>query len=225
MRKIDPADVRGGFSNEASELLAYFERIRPNLAGDPHEKADTSQLASMVFLDLYVGFERFLSDLFLAYLNRDFSLYQQDLDGRIQQSVESRFSPWAAERISFDPVDHVKVDELESIIDSDGWNLTFKNADAIVKKATDWLVPAYATRITSLTSADMRLIDTARAVRDFIAHQSKGAKRRMNEKLESISHGGGNKGLSRGTQNINVVGETLRRRSMASAVSEFMQTA
>ena len=75
MRKVNPAAVRAEFQADVTSLMAYMNRARRALEGESHEQGDVSRLASTTFLSLYVGFERFVSDLFLAYLNRNFSRY------------------------------------------------------------------------------------------------------------------------------------------------------
>lgn len=206
MRKINPGAVRAEFQVGADGLLAFMDRACRALRGGPGEKQDISQLASMVFLSLYVSFERFLSDLFLAYLNRDFSRYQQDLEGRLLQSVNDKLGPWAGSRSRFERVRHVKVDDLKNIVDPNGWNLTFKDAATIKAKADQWLSGAHRGRIHSLTIHDDRLIDTARAVRDFIAHQSPGAKRRMNDLLQTVAQGRHNRHLDRAGNEVHNAG-------------------
>jgi hypothetical protein len=210
MRKVDPADVRGAFVNESTELMTYMSRARHALEGDAHEKQDISRLASTTFLSMFVAFERFLSDLFLAYLNRDFSGYQADLQGRIEQSIRERFGDWASARNRLDPVKHVAVAQLEEIVDPSGFNLTFRDAAALKAKARQWLAPQYANRIVGLSAHDDRLIDTARALRDFIAHQSPGAKDVMNARLATITQGNYNRYLGRGVHEVHSVGAYLK---------------
>lgn len=210
MRKVDPAAVRQAFAEDADAIMAFMNRTRRAIEGESRHKADISHLAAMVFLNLYVAFERFLSDLFLAYLNRDFSQYQDTLGTRLHQSVEAKHGPWVRSRTRFDRLAHVKVDDLETIVDPDGWNLTFKSAHDIKQKATDWLAPAHRARVHSMTAHDERLIDTARAIRDFIAHQSRGSKARMNEQLRTVAQGGHSRCLDRGGNEVHDVGSYLK---------------
>ena len=210
MRKVDPEDVRTAFVNDARALMEYMDRTRRALEGGPHEKRDISRLASTTFLSLYVSFETFLSDLFLAYLNRDFSQYQASLGNRITQSVSEKFGAWAAGRSPFVSIRNVAVADLEDIIDPNGWNLTFRSAEVIREKACEWLSPAHRGRIQSLTPSDEDLIDTARAIRDFIAHRSLGSKNRMNQQLQIVERHGRNPNLRRGRNAIQDEGVYLK---------------
>jgi len=62
----------------------------------------------------------------------------------------------------------------------------------------------------SIDAAETRLIETSRAIRDFIAHQSQGSKRRMNELLSTIETGGHNRHLARGANEVHSVGSYLK---------------
>ncbi len=230
MRKVNQASVRAEFRSNVDELMAYMNRTRHALEAEPHQKRDVSRLASTTFLSLYVSFERFLSDLFLAYLNRNFSRYQAFLENRLKQSVKSNFGTWAESRTRFDGVEHVRLAELESIVDPNRWNLTFPDAATIKARADDWLTPPHARRINSLTRYDERLIDTARATRDFIAHRSPGAKARMNAALATVAHGSHNRYLDRGQNDIHNVGSYLKavfedRRRIAIYAERFKEIA
>ena len=210
MRKVDPVDVRADFRVDVLSLMAYMNRARMALEGESHEKGDVSRLATTSFLPLYVRFERFLSDLFLAYLNRNFSRYQSWTEGRIEQSVEQRIGQWAKDRLQFNTVKHVKVHDLESIVDPEGRNLTFRDTDKMKLRAREWLSPQHANRLTNLADHDCRLIDTARAIRDFIAHRSPGSRVRMNAMLRTVAAGGHNGHLGRGKKEVQNVGVYLK---------------
>lgn len=210
MRKVDPADVLKDFNVACQELLDHFDRIDKAITTHSTREGDLSRLATQSFLSLFVAFERFCSDLLLAYLNRDFSLYQTDLAGRIGASIKDKYGAGVAARITFEAKKHVSVAELEEIVDPTGWNLTFSNVAKLKDYANKVLVPVYAKRIASITAPEARLVDTARTIRDFIAHQSVGAKKRMNEALSTIEAGVHNRHLGRAANEIHVVGSYLK---------------
>jgi hypothetical protein len=161
-------------------------------------------------LTLFVVFERFLSDLFLAYLNRNFSTYQNELAARVRQSVQDKFGNGVAPLISVRLKQHVSVAELEGIVDPDGFNLTFTSARKLKEVAGQWLVSTDATRIRSITAHEARLIDTSRAIRNFIAHQSPRAKVQMNMLLSTVESGAHNRHLGRGSYDVHAVGSYLK---------------
>lgn len=212
MRKVRPRDVRKGFAATVAARLAHFDRIEQALRGTAHEKKDLSLLAETTLHAGYVAFEVFVSDLVLAYLNRDFSQYQADLRRRVTQSVEGKFGVWAAGQVSVATRRHIPLTQLENILDPASYNLTFKNVDKLKEKTQEWLVPQHRTGIVGLVNADARLIDTVHAVRNFIAHRSKNAKDIMNQQLANVVTGANcpNINLGRGPREVHEIGSFLK---------------
>ena len=215
MRKVDPAGVKADFNTFIVEREAHFTRIEALLKGSAHEKRDLSVLSETMLHSVYVGFEVFLSDLMLAYINRDFSAYQENLKGRINASVSTKFGVGAAARTTFAVSRQINIQDLEQLIDPTGSNLTFKDVSELQSKFADWVVPAYGAGAGALSESDKLLIDTTRAIRNFIAHRSEGSKRVMNDKLFTVSSGLGcpNFSLHRGGHEINDVGAYLKANS------------
>lgn len=212
MRKIDPVDVKADFAAFTTERMAHFARLETLLRGAAHEKRDLSVLSETMLHSVYVAFEVFLSDLMLAYINRDFSVYQANLKSRIESSVNSKFGAGAAARMTFQFSRHISIQDLENLIDPTGWNMTFKDVSELKVKFTDWVPLAYGAGVAALNVSDTRLIDTARAIRNFIAHASSGSKRIMNDKLLTVSVGPTcpNLSLPRGNHKIDDVGVYLK---------------
>ncbi len=210
MRKVDPADVRKQFVADTDTTLAYFDRVATALQGTKGAQADMSMLTMNNFLMLFIGFERFLSDLLLAYLNRDFTTYQQNLSSRVVKLVSSKLGPQAAGMVTIAKRKHVAVAELQRIVDPNGWNLTFATVDKLKATATEWLAPTAAARISTIATPEARLIESARAIRDLIGHQSAGARARVNDLLRDIEKGSHNKYLGRGKKNIQAIGPYLK---------------
>jgi hypothetical protein len=205
MRKLDPDLVRSQFDYDAKSLMAFMGHGRRALQGAEHEKSDISQLASTTFLTLYVAFEKFQSDLFLAYLNRDFSRYQSDIEAKISSSVRKKYGQGVERRTFFTSVKHIRVSDLQGIVDPTGWNLTFRDTGMMKDRATQWLAQDHASRIKGLSDHDARLVDTAKSIRDFIAHGSASSKERMNQNLSTVAQGNHNQFLGRSVQEVHNV--------------------
>jgi hypothetical protein len=211
MRKVDPADVRTAFKSELNEILAGYRRTAMALLGTGHAQADISRLSSGTFLVCYVAFERFVSDILLAYLNRDFSIYRKDLQSRVLQSVEGKFKKPVARRTRVRIPDHPSVAEVEAFVAADGRNVTFSDTKALKERAASWLGKSYAARIGSLSRGDAAIVDAAHSIRDFIAHRSPSSRSWMNEKLRAISAGPtAIRHLGRGVNEIHSVGSFLK---------------
>ena len=212
MRKINPQDVKNEFSVFVTERLAYFDRVDTALKGTPHEKRDISVLAETTLHSAYVAFECFISDLILAYINRDFSQYQGDLASRVSQSIQQKFGPWANSRTPFNSVKHIKIDDLEKMLDPDNYNLTFKSVDILKQRCNEWVAAPLKNGIINMNDSDSKLIDTVRSIRNFIAHQSKNAKLIMNQSLSDVVTGANcpNQNLGRGVHDIHDAGAFLK---------------
>jgi hypothetical protein len=210
MRKSNPDNVRTDFATELTALIAYFERVRQAVSGSVHEKADSSRLAESVFVSAYVAFEGFTSNLFIAYLNRDPTLFQQSFDTRIRTSVTEKFSPWHSARVNFSNIRHINVDALREIIDPSQKNMTFRSAAFMKQRAADWLAAPYRNRLHGLTAHDDRLIDTAREIRNYISHRSDSSHQEMNLHLNTIDQGPPNTDLGRGANLVQAVGSFLK---------------
>lgn len=212
MRKVRPQDVKQDFANFVAERLAYFQRVETALLGTQHEKRDISTLAETTLHAVYVAFECFLSDLFLAYMNRDFSQYQSTLIAKIASSNRDKFGQWAESRVSFARVAHMKVEQIESILDPESYNLTFKSVNVLKQRAAEWLAAPLRNGITGISEPDSRLIDCVHAIRNFIAHQSPNAKSLMNSALATVVQGNAcpNIHLGRGAHDVHDIGAFLK---------------
>jgi len=210
MRKVNPNGVRADFNENAAAIIQHFDRLDSAIARTDTREGDLSQLATQSFLALFVAFERFTSDLLLAYLNRDSSKCQSELAARVDQSTRAKFGDGVGTRVVFQARQHLALSDLEAIVDPTGWNLTFNTVAKLKQYASDFLVPSFATRVNTISGPEARLIDTARAIRDFIAHQSSASKTHMNACLSSVEAGTHNRYLGRAGNQVNSVGAYLK---------------
>lgn len=210
MRKIRPNDVIDDFRSQATDLLEYFGRLTTTLKNTTHELSDRSTLSEQTFLNAATAFEGFLSDIFIAFMNRGSSQFQNDLFNRIKSSVKEKYGEWHSLRLSYAKVKHIGASEVKELLDPTGWNVTFKSAEVLKTKATEWLETTVAAKFKALTKHDERVIDSTKAVRDFIAHRSDSAKKRMNEELGDVDKGPPNRNLGRGAHKVHKAGSFLK---------------
>lgn len=210
MRKIKPESVVDDFKVQLVELNNYFERVQTATVGTPTEVKDISLLAEQSFVTAAVAFESFVSDLFVAFINRDSSKLQSEYESRIKESVKTKFAQWHADQLKFAAVKHLSVDQILEIMDKDGRNITFQTASKMKSEASAWLHKDFADLFKSLTDKDESVVDCVKAVRDFIAHRSDSAKDRMNDELKSVGTAPPNKNLGRGLQKVHHIGSFLK---------------
>jgi len=210
MRKINPADVIDDFKSQLDDLSGYFDRVAAAIAGTQTEQSDLSLLAEQTFVSGAVAFESFISDLFVAFINRDSSKLQSEYESRIKESVKSKFAQWHADQLKFSSVKHLSVDQIIEIMDKDGRNITFPTAAKMKAETSAWLLKEYADLFKNLTVKDESVIDCMKAVRDFIAHRSESAKDRMNDELQKIGNASRNENLGRGRRKVHYIGSFLK---------------
>jgi len=207
MKKVDIDALRRRYDADAMALWNHFFDAGPELFKSPHWRATLSMRCELVFAQSYVLFEGFLSELFVAYLNRDASRYVADFDGRILQSIESKFGSWHASRVALNSPRHIPASELSLLVDPSGRNLTFRNTAELQGLATKWLVGASARKFTNLKKIEVALLDACRAMRNYLGHRSKAAKAEMNSALFAIP---ASTGLGRVTKPVTSLGAFLK---------------
>jgi hypothetical protein len=213
MRKASSDDVRSDFESFINERLTYYKRLAQYIAGNQHEDADLSILAETTIHYAYVAFERFASDLLISYINRDFSQYQLTLANKITSSIKSRFGDFASQRTYFASIKHIKLTDLEDLLDPTGWNQTFKDVESMKSRFAADTTAALGSKVAAIDNEDTKFIDTMHGIRNFIAHGSRGAKDRMNADLASVADAcPKNAALARGKHKIDIVGSYLKAR-------------
>lgn len=210
MRKIRPQDVVDDFVQQLDDLASYFDRIKQALHGQPNEKSDLNKLAEQSFVSSAVALEGFLSDIFLAFVNRDSSQLLAEYQDQIRNSAAEKYNRWIADRVQVAPVRHINVNTLQKLLDKRGRNVTFGNAARLKQQAQSLLAQPYRDWINQLNEADENLIDGVKAARDFIVHRSADAKNRMNDALQQLNVYVENDGLGRNVYRVDDVGTFLK---------------
>ena len=134
--------------------------------------------------------------MFLAYMNLDFGPFQADLARRVSSSIKDRFGAGVESRTKYASRKHLSVEEIEEIVDPNSQIITFSSASRMIENAKTWLAPKFSAAFIGMRIADQMLVDAARSIRHFIAHDSDRALREMNEQLARIEMQPENKGLA-----------------------------
>ncbi|KAF0173706.1 MAG: hypothetical protein FD161_3751 [Limisphaerales bacterium] len=185
MRKRDLDSVLGDFKSDLKSLKTFYKKAHTGLEAQDEGKSQHGTLCELVFHSAYVAFETYVSSLFVAYINKDASAFSAAQEKRILSLVEQEVGVWHKDRTKFSPEPHIPMERVEELIDPNGYNLTFKSASEMKKRAKKWLAPNHASGFDALTESDLAFLDAARSVRNCLAHQSKSSFERMNECLGS----------------------------------------
>lgn len=179
---MDPARVRASFDTQLTQTTAFYHTVKASLAST----ADLTRLSASTMISAATLWESFISDLIVAYINRDpsqFAIHLQhalndDMSDK-QKQIMNRYAPYKAPT----SIDRATI---TSLIDNDGNNITFSSAQALKKGAKRWIIAANMTGINALSGQQMAIINLWISLRNHIAHdsdRSKGALQR------AVSHG------------------------------------
>ncbi|WP_173984069.1 HEPN domain-containing protein [Magnetospirillum sp. SS-4] len=181
MRKISPNDIRDDFRQQLSDLTTFHNT---GFAAFTSE-ADQSTLTEHSLLAAAVTWEGFVSDMFIAYINRDATRFKQHL----KDSFETHLNASSTPKRVFDAFGtltfplHLKKADVLALANSMGNNITFPNFDQLEQKAGTWLVAAHAAKFSGLTAQQKAVVNSVIALRNNIAHRSKRSLDAMNDVL------------------------------------------
>lgn len=207
MRKISPTDVRNDFRTQLANLTT-FHNI--GLAGFASE-SDQSTLTEHSLLAAAVAWEGFISEMFVAYINRDPTQFKQSLSDAVESHLtNASIAKRAYARFGALSIPkHLSKADVLALADSIGNNITFPNFDELQDKAEKWLVTAHAEKkFTRLSAQQKAIVNSVIALRNYIAHRSIRSLHAMNDALEKGAlH---QTGIRRGANRFHNVGAWLK---------------
>lgn len=204
MRKTNPVDVRADFAAGLSDVTASYATVQAALTSDK----DKTLLVEHTFLAAAVLWEGFISDLIIAYINRDPSRFARHLKDALVTGLTPKQNLIYANYGSLKVPPHIRKADVVSLIDPSGNNVTFSNFADLGGAAARWLSTANAGRIMGRTAAQKATVDAIIAIRNHIAHRSDRSLKAMNGALRAGAlHG---TGIRRGVNSVRHVGSYLK---------------
>lgn len=206
MRKANPESVRDDFLSAIDDIRSTFDQVEASTVATSGKKlvAEHSLLAAAIL------WEGFVSDLIVAYINRDSSGLAAHVASKTTQTSSDDVAKRAVSlgHTSLKLKPHLTTAEVRALLDSRGFNITFKSTDDLKQKAGQWLATAHSAYFTGLSAAECSSIEAWHAIRNFLAHRSSSAKQRMQTALADADLP---VALARGATNkVNDVGSFLR---------------
>ena len=157
LRKISPEGVRDDFRSQLNALTAFHNTGYAAYATD----ADRSTLTEHSLLSAAVAWEGFVSDMFIAYINRDPTRFKQHLQDSFNEHLRTADKPQrvfdAYGTLTFPK--HLSKADVQALADSVGNNITFSNFEKLEDKASTWLIAAHAAKFSGLTPAQKAAVD------------------------------------------------------------------
>src|SRR5262249_19343214 len=123
----------------------------------------TCTTAELSLLAAVVQWDEFISNLFIALVNRDARRFGGYLDGRVRHYVKKQFGAPTAARVKTIVEEHLSMEETEKLLDVDGWVPAF-DARNLQERARECFAPDVAKRF-QLSAAEEGVITAWRALR------------------------------------------------------------
>lgn len=120
------------------------------------------------FLRAAVGWETFLSDSFVAAINRAPIPFVAAIRKQLEAQAPSTWVPI----VTFCFGEHPTVEQVVNALDARGRNVTFRDAADLRLRAASDLDAPYRGVVASLQSRYLRVIDAVKSIRDCLAHRS-----------------------------------------------------
>lgn len=181
MRKISPDSVRDDFRQQLSGLTKFHNAGFTAFSSE----TDQSTLTEHSLLAAAVTWEGFVSDMFIAFINRDATRFKAHLQASFSAYIQTSATP---KRVfdSFGTLTfptHLKKTDVLTLADGIGNNITFPNFDELEQKANTWLTPGHAVKFSGLSAQQKAVVNSVIALRNHIAHRSQRSLDAMNDAM------------------------------------------
>jgi len=215
---VSPENVIADFETQLAELERFYTTGFVAFNGN---KTNQSILTEHSLLAVAVAWEGFVSDLFIAYINRDATRFKEHLKNSFETTVLAVSTPKRVYEnyVSLNFPIHIKKAEIHALADGIGNNITFPNFESLESKASTWLVGAHASKFAGLSSHRKAVVDSLISLRNHIAHRSQRSLDAMNDTLaKGVLYP---TGLQRGANKFHNVGAWLKANPVGRTENRF----
>ncbi len=181
VRKIMPTDVRDDYLAQLAAIDAFHQKGLIAFTSD----ADESTLTEHSLLATAVAWEGFVSDMFIAYINRDSARFLTHMEQSFRQHLQGSGTPLRVFN-NFGKLEmpsHLKKKEVMGLANSIGNNITFPNYSELESKAKTWLTAPHFAVFKDLLGPQKAVINLLISLRNHIAHRSQRSFDAMNESM------------------------------------------
>lgn len=168
MRTADPANIKADFL----AALRDVEDTHDAVAESKVSIRSRNLIAEYSFLGAAVLVEGFVSDLFVACINKKSDRFVSAMTRMMSMTATDEFAKRAVDFAQIDIATHLTLERIRNILDPKGWNVGFVDSADLKAKAGKWLEEPFRTRFTALSPGQSALLDTTKSMRNFLAHRS-----------------------------------------------------
>ncbi|MGC5804181.1 hypothetical protein SNK19_13010 [Ralstonia pseudosolanacearum] len=181
MRTADPQNIKTDFL----EGLLDVEHALDAVTASTVALKSRNLIAEYSFLGAAVLLEGFVSDLFVACINKKSGRFVGAMSGLMTMTATDETARRAIAFAEIDISTHLTLEKIRKILDPKGWNVSFTNSADLKAKAGRWLEDPFRARFTGLSQAHSAVFDATKSVRNFLAHRSSGSLETMQLALAS----------------------------------------
>ena len=156
-----------------------------------HRASLESLLVTQFVLSLAVMWEALVSDLIVSYVAVSPGTFLQNLEKRIDQSLNDKFGPGVAKRVKFTPPATFNRAVAHSFLDHKGRNVTATSAQDLADRANELLTGSLARKF-SLDIDDRMFIDVLLGIRNYLSHRSKQSLAVLKKLVTNLTPAGNN---------------------------------
>ena len=180
MKKMQPSRIKDAFISALDDSSTLYRECFGSL-----DVRLQCALAELTILHAGVAWERFIADLFAAYVNRKSSALQRYLSAEASRKVTAELGSTAGSHVSLTLPNHLSMPQVYQLLDQEERNLSFPSAAKMVSHARNVLVTEHHRKFDGLGRRRLAVIDATRAMRNFVAHGSQESRNRMNKALKA----------------------------------------
>jgi hypothetical protein len=126
MRTQDPTNIRNDFDASITDIATAFQAAEAGVQDEAAKKL----IAEYLFVAAATLFEGFVSDLFVAYINRDSTRFREHLLGKMLLKTDDELAKRSVVHVE-KTMPHLSVDKIRQILDPTGYNVTFATPAAL----------------------------------------------------------------------------------------------
>lgn len=174
------------FNNRLSLLQAHHDELKLAIHNKRNEASLESELVTQFILSVSVLWQSFVHDLFIAYTLMDDSRAMASIKERVTQSIKNKFGTAVAKKCHFETPANLSQAKIIDLLDPKGWNISVSTSRQLSKKANELLVSRHAIKF-SLDSENSEFFDYLVSLRNFLSHNSKGARKNFIESMKALN--------------------------------------
>ena len=202
MRTATPVNIRTDFLSGITDVESALAKV----ASVDMPISSKNLIAEYSFLSASVLLEGYVSDLFVAYINKKSGPFVSSLTSQMRIEADDDLAKRAKPLATVDIASHLTLEKIRNILDPKGWNVTFSTSADMKAKAGIWLDLPYKTYFTGISANHCALLEATKAIRNYLAHRSSKSRQSMQDALQN---GDLTACFMRGTKKVIKVGSFL----------------